>query len=195
MKKYTAIVIIGVTIVLGFFVGFYIYKINQIDENNLKVAEKTVEDECTELAEKLNLKQANAKEKKISPNSTLIIKKYYKTCNHTIQTSEQITDEGLINLTEEEFTEKYKGWEIKEFKPEKIIIYKEIDDFCNEHYLLKEKNGYIAIYKLDKDNKETLEKLTDITVEYLPQKDAEEIKNGIRVYTKAELNRTIQDFE
>ncbi len=38
-----------------------------------------------------------------------------------------------------------------------MVVYKEINDFCNEHYLVKEENGTVAVYALDKfEMKKTL---------------------------------------
>ena len=194
MKKYIILVIILI-IGLGFLSGYYFYKIGQKKENGKEyIAEKLIDDECTEIAER-EAKIASNQENKISPNCTLTIRILYTQCNHLAETSEKISDEKLVNLTEEEFKEKYKEWEIQKFTSSEIVIYKQIDAFCNQHYKLKERDGYIAVYKLDKQNNETLEKQTDILLEYLAQKDIENIKNGIMVYSKKELNKVLEDFE
>ena len=70
-----------------------------------------------------------------------------------------------------------------------------MNEFCNEHYLLKEKDGEIAIFKLDQNNNQTFLEKTDISTEYLTEKDLENIKRGIIIYSKKELNKTIEDFE
>ena len=36
---------------------------------------------------------------------------------------------------------------------------------------------------------------TDISSEYLTPEDLEKLKNGIEIYTKKDLNKTIEDFE
>lgn len=75
------------------------------------------------------------------------------------------------------------------------MLYKEKNEFCNEHYMLKEKDGNIAIFKLDKNNNESFLEDTEIAIEYLAEEDLEKIKQGITIYTKKELNKTIEDFE
>ena len=79
--------------------------------------------------------------------------------------------------------------------PNEIVLYKEMDEFCNEHFLLKEEEGYITIYKLDKKNNEKFFQTTEIPTDYLAEEDLEKIRNGIKVYTEKELNKTLEDFE
>lgn len=193
MKKYLILAVILI-ICLGFLSGYYFYKTSQKEEKSSYIAEKLIEDECTEFAEK-EAKTASKQQEKISPNCTLTIKILYNKCNHLVENSEKISDKTLINLTEEEFKNKYTDWEIQKFTTSEIVIYKQIDEFCNQHYKIKDNDGYIAIYRVNEDNKETLEEKTDIELEYLTKKDIENIKNGIMVYSKKELNKTIEDFE
>lgn len=198
MKKYAIIIII--TLILGFLVGVYLYRINYSEKeyDNLKIAQK-VEDECTDFAElesngMLKTIITNGQEEKVSPNCLLTLKIYYKTCEHLIEKSQNI-EQNLVNLTEEQLRKQLPEWEIQKFTPEQIVLYKELEDFCNEHYKLKIENGYIRIYELDEQNNEKLLKSTDISSEYLTKDDLEELKNGVEIYTKKELNKTIEDFE
>jgi len=91
--------------------------------------------------------------------------------------------------------EKFKEWEVQKFTERQIVLYKEIDGFCNEHYILKEKNGKIAIFKIDRNNNQTFLKNTEIAIQYLPEEDLKSIQKGIIIYTKKELNKVIEDFE
>ncbi|MGN1270983.1 MAG: BofC C-terminal domain-containing protein [Clostridia bacterium] len=198
MKKYTIIIIIA--LVLGFLVGAYLYRINysEKEEDSLKIAQK-VEDECTDFAElesngMLETVITNGQEEKVSPNCLLTLKIYYKTCGHLIEKSQNI-EQNLINLTEEQLRERLPEWEIQKFTPDQIVLYKELDNFCNEHYKLKIENGYVRIYEVDEQNNEKLLKSTDISSEYLTEDDLEKLKDGVEIYTKKELNKTIEDFE
>ena len=196
MKKYTIIAIITVGITLGFLTGLCLYKINSIDNTQEKIIAETVEDECTEIAQLSNetLVETNKKEEKTSPNCRITLKIYYEKCKHLIETRKNI-EEAQVNLTEEELKQKFTEWEIQKFTPNEIVLYKENDDFCNEHFLLKEKDGYIAIYKLDENNNAKFFQNTEISTEYLASGDLEKITSGIKVYTQKELNKTLEDFE
>ena len=199
MKKYTIIAIITAGIILGFLTGLYIYKINKMDIIEEKIIAETIEDECTAIAdlseeELSNIIQTNKAEEKTSPNCTITLKVYYEVCEHLIERRKKI-EEAQVNMTEEELKEKFTDWEIQRFTPNEIVLYKEVNEFCNEHFLLKEEDGYITIYKLDKNNKAEFLQTTEISTDYLAEEDLSTIRNGIKVYTERELNKTLEDFE
>lgn len=200
MKSFWIISIVILIVVIGFFVGSYLYKINEIDnENKNKVATK-IEDECTEIAElanngMLDSLEANSEEEKVSPKCILTIKKLYTKCDHIIESSKEI-EESAINLNQDEFEKKYKDWEVQKFTSDEIVLYEEVDDFCHEHYRIKDVDGKIGIYEVDEDgNGINLIKITDIWSAYLTELDQMDIEKGIDVYTKRELNKTLEDFE
>lgn len=183
---------------MGFITGTYLYKINQINGKNKpeQIAEK-IEDECTyfgELAYKENLINANSSSKKTSPNCTIVLKIYYQKCGHLVEKKETIKDTD-VNLTEQELKERFEDWEVQKFTPTEIVLYKELDEFCKEHYVLKEKDGNIAVYSLDENNKETFLETTEVSTQYLEEEDLNKIKDGIYIYSKKELNKVLEDFE
>ena len=91
--------------------------------------------------------------------------------------------------------EKNKDWGIEKFSNMELVLIKEVEGVCNEHYVLKEKDGVIAVYKIDKDTKEELEELTGISIEYLTENDKMEIQQGIMVYGREELNSILENYE
>ena len=189
MRKIT-IIIITIGIILGFLIGIYLYNTNQ-ESKNLIISEK--EEAKTET--KKEDKEVSNQEKLITPNTKIIIKTYYKDCNHIIEESAAPEDEW-INLNEEELSKQANNFTIRKFSPEEVVLYKEENGFCNEHYLLIEKNGYIEVYFLDeKGEMKFMTNIVDIATELLPEKDREELKTGIKVYGKKELNKKIEDFE
>lgn len=189
MRKIT-IIIITIGIILGFLIGIYLYNTNQ-ESKNLIISEK--EEAKTET--KKEDKEVSNQEKLITPNTKIIIKTYYKDCNHIIEESATPADEW-INLNEEELSKQANNFTIQKFSPEEVVLYKEENGFCNEHYLLIEKNGYIEVYFLDeKGEMKFMTNIVDIATELLPEKDREELKTGIKVYGKKELNKKIEDFE
>ena len=195
MKKYAFLIII-IVMTLGFFTGSYLYKINRIEknENNMRIGE-LIEDECTAITEYgTDLISTNSKEQKISPNCTIVLKIYFKKCGHLNESKKNI-EEADVNLTEEELKAKFPDWELQKFTPSEIVLYKEINEFCNEHYVLKEKDGNIVVFSLDENNNEKLEETTSISTKYLEEEDLEKLKSGIHIISKKELNKTLEDFE
>lgn len=182
--------------------GLGIYQIRQATKYNqehLYIAQEKITDECTEegmfygedMEEKIATSSA---EEKVSPNANLIIRKHYKQCDHTVITYAEVP-ENMVNKTQEKVESEYPQFVLVGFSPYEITVEKEVDGICNEHYMVKEKNGTIAIYTVDENDKETLKEETKIATEYLPEEDLEKIKNGIRIYGQEALNSLIEDFE
>lgn len=197
MRKGLLALTIILILVFSFLIGMYIYKMATLEEpQNTEIAKvEEIEDECTLEYEHLEeIEQANAKEEKISPNAKLITNIYYDECGHTVKKTSNIENK-YINLTKDEFEEEYGNWEIKEFSPEEIILYKEEPGICGEHYIVKDNDGFIAVYSLDSNEKETLKEITEIATNFLPNTDIAKLKGGIKVYGRENLNSVLEDFE
>ena len=193
MRKRAIFIFIIILIIL-FGVFFYIgLKVDKLDNqnllgsiNNLQIKEEKVESE--------NLIETTTFEEKTTPNTILTLQKYYIECGHTIETSNSLPEEE-VNLTEDEIREKYADWNLELFSMEEIILLKEVDSFCGEHYLVTEKDGFIAISTVDQDGTVTFKEKTNISVEYLPETDRITLKNGLMVYGTEELNKLLEDYE
>lgn len=197
MKKWLLALTIVLIIIFSFLIGKYLYKLLTLEDNsNIELAKaEEIEDECTAEYEYFeNIEIANAKEEKVSPNATLTKNIYYDKCGHTIKDTSTIENK-YINLNKEELAEELNDWEIKQFSPNEITLYKQEDGICNEHYIVKEKDKVVAIYSLDENENEKLENVTEIGVQFLPLTDSEKLKGGIRVYGKDNLNSLLEDFE
>lgn len=207
MKKSWIIILIIVIIVIGIIAGMFLYNSNRknnldknIIENKINEISEKVTDECTEEWEeldeqaKLDILETNAVEEKISPNCLVTLRSYYKECQHTINEYVDIPQD-LVNKSKEDIIEKYPNWEIKQYSSTEIILYKEYAGQCGEHFVLRNDNGKITVYKINEKNEETVYEKTEIAVDYLTDTDKIEIENGIRVNGKEELNQLIEDFE
>ena len=157
---------------------------------------KLVEDECTEEYENAQNITAtvSSTEKKLTANAILILKKYYHKCEHTINEYVELPQE-LVNMTEEEVQEQYDDWEVIGFETGKLILYKEFDDTCGEHFKLKIEEGKVVIYLVNNDGTESIYEKTNISSEYLTETDLINMQDGLEIYGKEELNQIIEDFE
>jgi len=193
-NKYLIISIIFIILFLLISVIYGIIHFLKDENNDIIISEKIIDDCIEEEYDELNkINKANSSEERITPNSLMILKKYYTECGHTINEYIDIPTE-LINLNEEELQEKYPNWEIIGFSSSEITLYKEIKENCKEHFILREENGKINIYASTENGEELYEE-TDISVEYLTETDLIEIKKGLEVYGKEELNKGLEDFE
>lgn len=140
------------------------------------------------------IKETNANEEKISPNAFITYKIKYKKCGHETTEYKEIPKE-LVNLNKIELQEKYNDWNIEEFSDTNIILKKESQDSCDEHFILKDKNGIVTVFKKGENGEEKEYEITDISTEYLTDTDKINMKNGIEVNGMQNLNQLIEDFE
>ena len=202
MKKVWIIGLIIVIIIIGIILGIFIYnnnannnKQNSIVENEINIVSEKVTDECTEEYQNSEKEiETDSQEEKISPNCLLTLKKYYEECNHTINEYVDIPQD-LVNGTEEDLKNEYPYWQVEKYSSNDIILYKEFNSNCGQHFVLREDNGKITVYKINENNAEEVYENTEISVEYLSETDKIKIREGIRVNGIEELNQLLEDFE
>lgn len=194
------ITIISIIVIVGAIIfGVAIYKPNSGEEAyniTTKVANENIEDDCTDEYQEFQqeMLQTSSSEEKISPNCYMTLKRTYKKCGHT--TSEYLAvPEELVNKTQIELEKKYEGWTVEYFSDTQIVLNKNEEGECGEHYLVKDKEGKVTIYELLEDGTEKEYEITDIPTEYITDTDKINMKNGIKVNGKQELNQLIEDFE
>lgn len=201
MKRYKyAIVIICVVVVI---IGITTIILYNIKSSNTKKGEEIISnstnlnivlsDEYSGNVSDIVSTSSNNIEK-ISPNAIIIFNKYYKDCGHTVKTREDVKEE-LVNCTKEELEKIYSDWNVLRFSKSEVELYKEFDEECDEHYLVKDDEGVISIYKIDENN--NLEKIqdTEISTQYLSEIDLISLKEGVSLVGKEELNAYIENFE
>lgn len=202
MKKVWIIGLIIAIIIIGIILGIFIYnnnannnKQNSIVENEINIVSEKVTDECTEEYQNSEKEiETDSQEEKISPNCLLTLKKYYEECNHTINEYVDIPQD-LVNGTEEDLKNEYPYWQVEKYSSNDIILYKEFNSNCGQHFVLREDNGKITVYKINENNEEEVYENTEISVEYLSETDKIKISEGIRVNGIEELNQLLEDFE
>lgn len=198
MKKWGFLLGIAIIIIVAIFVGIFLFnssnKKSQNTLNNINTNNEIVTNQVNYSVKNDITINTNTNEEKISPNATLILKRKYKDCGHIIKEYKRIPND-LVNLTKEELVEKYNEWDIEKFSNTEVILIQETEGVCDEHYVLRQKDGVIAVYRIDDDEKEVLEELTGISIEYLTENDKMEIEQGIKVYGKEELNGILENYE
>lgn len=132
-------------------------------------------------------------EEKISPYAKLVIKKKFSKCNHTTVSIVDVPKE-LVNLPRKDLEEKYSGWEIEKFSSDEVILYREIAANCEDHFVLKEKDGNIAIYNETDEDEMNLIEILSVNLDLLSEEDKNNLQKGIKIYGKDELNSLIEDY-
>lgn len=192
-KKYIIVFMAIITIMAGFVIGLVLAGRNRTSNLEPEIESKLARD-TQNIQNEMELIATAHRETKTSPNTIFVFETYYQGCKHTTIKRDEIPAE-CVNQTEENLQETYRDWRIKEFNNGEVIFYQEKEGICEEHYLIKEHHGYVAIYTIDNLGKETLKETTEIVISYLPETDKERLKEGIKVYGQENLNATIEDYE
>lgn len=201
MKKWIIILSVIILFILGIISGILIINSVFKEEKNIEISEQNNEevyDECTDEYESMLknneiIEETSSESEKISPNCSITFRRYYTNCSHLIEEYSNVPTE-LVNKTEEELKEKYSGWTIEEFSRNIIVLYREFDSECGEHYILKEKDGKVSVF-LKKGEEEEFVEDTDIATEFLTETDKIKLQNGIEANGRSELNQLIEDYE
>lgn len=162
---------------------------NNIDENN-----DIDNDENNDNDENSIIIKTSSGEEKTTPNTLIIFESYYSKCGHSKIRSEKIANE-YVNKTKEEMQKIYSDWEIKSFSSDRIELFKNENSLCGNHYIVKEENGYVTVYNINKDGQEVLSDKTDISTKYLPKDDNDLLKKGIKANSTSQLEQILADFE
>lgn len=199
-KKWIICIIITIIIGLGLGIGLAIYSSNNNETEGIDILS---EKELADTGNKLNQSSSNeiintvetaSTENNISPNAMLVEKIYYEACDHLIRKNLDIPEE-LVNKTEKDVEEEYPEWEIEEFSPTRIVLYKTSSGNCGEHYFVQEHNGVIGIYTTDEYGVKTLKEDTEISTQYLPEEDINNLKAGVEIIGYTNLVEFLEDYE
>lgn len=123
----------------------------------------------------------------------LLLKTLYKGCGH-IEVERRDIPEQLAGLGEEELLEHYPGWEVEKFQGDEIILFRQVEEACPGHYVLRMLSGYVAIYMTAENGGETLVEVTDIPVSILRLKDQQRLKEGILLDSMEEVDQYLEDL-
>ena len=202
MNKIIITLITILVILIGIIIGVGVYKTqikvgeNKNIENNINISEK-VTDECVEEWEEmqndLNTRDTTANDVKLSPNCSFTFQKHYLVCDHTAIEYTNIPQEA-VNKTEKELQQEYSDWKVEKFTENEVILSKDFEGECGEHYVLRNVDGNIVVFKIVNGIEEEYEK-TDISVDYMTETDKISFENGLKVYGKQNLSQILEDFE
>ena len=196
MSKFKIVLISIFTIALIILTSAVVYQ--NIKYDKLAKEEEKVTDECiyenNEIENDIDEIKVSETETKVSPNAELVIKKYYKECGHTTEEKRNVAND-MVNKTQEEIEKLYPDYKVESFFNNKIVLIKEEEGQCDEHYIVRDENSNIMIYKILSDGKEEIYQNTGISTEYLAETDKISLRDGIKVFGRENLNSIIEDFE
>ncbi|WP_368490000.1 hypothetical protein [Clostridium sp. BJN0013] len=139
----------------------------------------------------------------VSDKAKVIFKiKYDKSGEYQIEKEESAKELSGKSKNEVEATYKSAGYKIEKFNTEEVILVKEVDKYVPNKYVLGIKNGFIAIYKTDKEGNMFIENentdITDIKTKKLKEQDIKLLTKGDKYFqcnTREEAQSRLEDYE
>lgn len=155
---------------------------------------KYVPKKISENQELPNVEEAVAvKEQKdivLSENSAIKIKTVYS-CGH-IETKTDKTDKSITGKTKKEIELIYPKWRIDEFSENLISLEEEINEPCENHFIIKLKDKTLFVYK--KNNPEEYIKKQNISTSMLTNEEIKELESGINAESEYEVLEILESF-
>jgi len=192
MKRYIVLFVFGLLIFgLTFFVAFNFFygKRDEFVSSELEKAKK-----FREISENKKVTETSFEEEKIGVNTQLVVEELYTKCNHIEELVSQI-DNNMINLTKSEFEKEYPNFEVEEFSKNQVKVKERIDGVCNDHFKIALGEDFIEVFKLNQNEEDELYLVTNISRDYLAQRDIDKLQKGIDVFGRDNINSKLEDYE
>lgn len=189
MRKYIILFLFGILM----FELTFLVALNFFEEKNEEFVESEMQ-KNKKLEQFAEVEETSNEEDKIGINTILVVEDYYTNCKHTEENVREI-ESKMINLTKDEFEEKYPEYELKEFSKEKVVVKEKKEGICDEHFKIALGEEFIEVFKLDSNEEEELYLVTNISRDYLTDEDIYKLKSGILVYGRDNINLKLEDYE
>ena len=173
MNKRSIMLILFVLVFLASIGVGYFYLHTRNDQKKSAKVEENITNPKTITNEYITTDQS---EEKVSPNANLVATIYYGKCGHSKIDIEEVPRE-VVNLSEDEFKERFDDWKVDFFSEKQISISKEVANICPE------------------EGEEELYETTNIYLEYLPEEDQQEIEKKIEVIGRENLNALLENYD
>jgi hypothetical protein len=136
-------------------------------------------------------------------NTKIIFKKKYTKSGETVTEREENAG-NLVGKKKKELEQIYKdeGYSVESINSSEAVLIKELDKYVPNKYVLGIKNGFIAIYKTDKEGNMFIEDekrdITDIKTDRLKKADIELLTKGDKYFqcnTREDAEARLEDYE
>lgn len=191
-RRLAYIMILTFTLAVSFIAGYFT-SIKYYNKNNSSSNLQEIEDKYTTQTIKTPASE-------IINESTVIVKRDRYTKGTTFvneYTEKPASDIIGMDIYAAENYFKGLGYIIIKFSPQsekKVIVSKEISDIWpSDCYVVKENNGFVALYKAEKDNSLSLVRITEIKIENLPLQEREDLIKGKVFKTREEAENLIEE--
>lgn len=134
----------------------------------------------------------------ITPGTFIEERIHYTACDHIITKVTLVKDE-FVNMSKKEYSSylenNYPSYKLVAFSSSKVTIGITKNHLCENHYVVGEEDGIIAIFRIGENGEKILEKIfTDYPISLLMEIDQQKIIEGIIVDSEDELSEILENF-
>lgn len=193
-----AICLTVVTAVSTFFITYTTFNkriINQNPINDIETKTYTLNDDIknqeqqTETAEVVAINIA-----RITPSTKLVYEYYYEGDGET-KREEEVPPYFLLDMTREDIEKKYPDWQLQSFSSSEVVMRKNIAGKVKERYIIREYDGYVAVFFEQPVDGVSLRELTDTPISSLTEEEQAKLKIGISILGEEALINAMENYE
>ena len=133
-------------------------------------------------------------EKKRIHAGTKMIYQYFYTRDRVTKKHIELAPDFLQGLDLEQLKSIYTGWQVVFFSPDQVVLRCSIDGLSSETYVLGEEEGFLAVFYEDEKKNLHLKERTELPLSALPEGEARQIQEGMRVIGEENLAKVLADF-
>jgi len=129
---------------------------------------------------------SNIQEVKLKPGAKMIYVTFYSGCGHEVRQEEPL-DDRFSGFTRQQLEKEINDWEIESFAPDEVVLKKQVDGVCDDHYYIGLNGGYVTLFRgIPGVRSEIMEK-TDILADTLREEDRVMLEKGIIIKSREEF--------
>lgn len=108
------------------------------------------------------------------------------------ETQQNLPQQFMYGWDREKTQQAYNDWMMTEFSEDRVVFNKSIDGNSTQHYILRENNGYIAVYYKESN---ILKEMTSTPVASLSDEDKALFEKGVEIDGEKNLIKYIEGLE
>ncbi|MDO4302185.1 MAG: hypothetical protein Q4D26_12470 [Clostridia bacterium] len=108
------------------------------------------------------------------------------------ETQQSLPQQFMYGWDREKTQQAYSEWLMTEFSGDRVVFNRNVEGNSSQHYILKENNGYIAVYYRESD---ILKETTSTPVAALSEEDRKLFEKGVEIDGEKNLIKYIEGLE
>lgn len=125
-------------------------------------------------------------------NENTVLEFVYNYSDGFSETQQNLPQQFMYGWDREKTKAVYKDWLMTEFSPDRVVFNKSINGNSTQHYIIREDNGYIAVFYRDSN---ILKEVTSTPIESLSDEDKKLFENGVEIDGEKNLIKYIESLE